>query len=414
MSTDESPDPVAPPPIEFEANPPSAQVQVTQAPAPAPSPPIEPAPTTPSVPLPLDTVPVSPPATPSTPAPPAPASSFSPREAAIQMGYDAETVNRFESDEAFFGGVMNALGQAGEDRQYADIGRQVAPKWDEVQKILTTPSEPAAPAVPEVDPWPSCARDPAYDKLPRDAQGNYLYNDVTEAKLASEANAGRTLRRGRLDGLANDPVELIRRAGLDKYLDERDERMRAERRGELEALDVAAVQRAHFQEHLTEYCQLDGQGNLARDPRNNNNFILSLKGQAYEHYLNQGLKEFQNPPAQAHQYAVRQVEAETALGTFGPTQPGQSQVAQAQPGQAQPVPPPNTAAMSPASVGQQKQDSFLDQAQASLQQAPPGTSTTNRDGTFPGSDALAPLQNADEPVKEMANDVLTRAGHPTQ
>ncbi len=409
MSTD-SPDPAPPPTIEFEPNPPVMQPAPSAAPPamppPAPTPPVEYTPP-PVPPLPMDTVPVSP------TAPPAPPTAFSPREAAIRMGYDAETVNKFETDEAFFGGVMNALGQAGEDRPYADIGRRVAPKWDEVQQMLSAPAEPEVPAVPAVDPWPSCTRDPAYDKLPRDAQGNYLYNDITEAKLASAANAGRTLRRERLDGLANDPMEQIRRAGLDKYMDERDERMRSEYRGELEARDVASVQQAHLQEHLTEYCQLDAQGNLARDPRNNN-FILSPKGQAYEGYLKLGQEKWNQPPADAHEYAVGQVEAAAALGAFGPAQPGQSPAAQAQPGQAQPVPIPNMPAPSPARVGQQKQDSFLDQAQANIQQAPPGTPTTNRDGTFPGSDVLAPVQNADESVKEMANNVLIKAGRPAQ
>ncbi len=400
MSTDGSPGPVPPPPIEFEPNQPVIQPTPAE-PAPAPPPPVEYAP--PPMPAPpTEPVPASPPATP-----------FSWRESAIQMGYDAETVNQFKTDKEFFGGVMNALGQAGEDRQYAEIGRQVAPRWDEVQKMLTVDTaEPVAPVVPEVDPWPSCSRDPAYDKLPRDAQGNYLYNDITEAKLASEANAGRTLRRERLDGLANDPMEQIRRAGLDKYLDERDERMRSEYRGEFEARDVASVQQAHLHEHLTEYCQADAQGNLAYD--RGNNLVLTPKGQAYQHYLKQGQEHWKIPPAQAHEYAVRQVEADVALGAFGPVQPGQSPVAQAQSRQAQLGPPPNTAAPSPTQVGQQKQDSFLDQAQANIQQAPPGTSTTNRDGTFPGSDALAPLQNTDESVKEMANAVLSEAGHPTQ
>lgn len=398
MSTDGSPTPAPPPPIEFEANPPVPQPAPVQAPAPAPSPPVEYV----APPLPPDTVPAT---------PPAPTVPFSPREAAIRMGYSPETVNRFESDEAFFGGVMNALGQAGEERQYADIGRQVAPQWDEVQKMLGGAPEPVAPAVPEVDPWPSCARDPAYDKLPRDSQGNYLYDDITKAKLAGEANSFEKTYRDRVDGFVNDPMEQIRRAGLDKYLDERDERMRSEYRGEFEARDVASVQRTHLQEHLTEYCQADAQGQPAYD--RGNNLLLTPKGQAYQHYLSQGQEHWKIPPAQAHEYAVRQVEADTALGVFGSAQPGQSPVAQAQPGQAQLGPPPNTAG-SPAQVGQQQRDSFLNEAQASLQQAPPGTPTTNRDGTFPGSDALAPLQNADASIREMANDVLTEAGRPTQ
>ncbi len=389
MSTDGSPGPAPtpPPPIEFEPN----------QPAPAPTPPVDYAP---------------PPPLPPEPAP-SPSVPFSVRESAKQMGYDAATVDRFESDEAFFGGIMNALGTAGEDRQYADIGRQVAPRWDEVQQMLTGPAAdapPPAPAEPEADAWPSCERNPAYDKLPRDAQGNYLYNDITEAKLASQANAGRTLRRERLDAIANDPMEQIRRAGLDKYLDERDERMRSEYRGEFESRDVASVQQAHLQEHLTEYCQADAQGNLAYD--RGNNLVLTPKGQAYQHYLSQGQEHWKIPAAQAHEYAVRQVEADTALGAFGPAQPGQTPATQAQPGQAPPAAPPNAA--SPAQVGQQNRDSFLDQAQAGLQQAAPGTPPANRNGTFPGSDALAPLQNSDASINDLANEVLTQAGRPTQ
>ncbi len=410
MSTDStSSGPIPPPTIEFEPNPPVAQPAPSAVPPamppPSPSPPVEYSAPSSYVPpaaspaLPLDTVPATQPAT---------SDSFSPRKAAIEMGYDAEIVNQFETDEAFFKGMTKALEQAGEDQQYTAMGRQVAPKWDKVQQVLAD-AEPVAPVVPEVDPWPSCKRDPAYAKLPRDAQGNHLCNDITDAPVAANANSFEAMYRDRVDGFVNDPMEQIRRAGLDKYLDERDERMRSEYRGEFEARDVASVQQDHLQKNLTEYCQADTQGNLAYD---RGNLILTQKGRAYQHYLSQGQEHWKIPPAQAHEYAVRQVEADTALGAFG-AQPGQTSVAQAQPGQTQLGPPPNTAAPSPAQVGQQQRDSFLNEAQASLQQAP-GTSTTNRDGTFPGSDDLAPLQNADESVKEMANNVLSESGLPTQ
>lgn len=227
----------------------------------------------------------APPSVPSTPAP-APESPMR----ALFTGYGLT----YENDQAAADMVARMVQNAGEMREFADLGRQVAPHYDKIRPIIeaTTPglgvtggpppSQPTAPQpaaqVPQAD---QPAAPPFSWDVPKvdNAWYSYCYRDPTSGQWASQRpeyaayahrlNEYENWQRSTANRVFTEFPALVQQS-MDARLGEMEKRI--EERAQQIAIAVAMetqtanAQRTWLSQHLGEFFRLAPDGRPVQDP----------------------------------------------------------------------------------------------------------------------------------------------------
>lgn len=328
---------------------------------------------------------------------------------ADKQAYEQQ-VRQLESTGQLNGRVFDMLK---ENSQAADQLRQYQQQqaYDQAQPQAPPAEQTPAPEAPPA--WQGQQYKSEFSALPRDANGNAVIRDPMDSAhiaLVQEANKYDAFRRGESREQLADPMAYLEQRGFGKVREEMAaERDSAIRQG-IQAYHQEQEQRAFLQANQNEMCQLDANGQPYSDPVTGQ-IQLSPKGQSYQYHIQQG-QQFGMQQDAAMAYAQNQMAADEALGRFGPApQPGQ-QPALVPPGQPaqQPDPqqqmaPQQFGPPTPQQIGQQRRDTFLDQAQVDMH-------AQNRTGTVPYGPE-SPPQNPDQSISDMAKDLLREKGLPT-